>query len=66
MSIHYLIAENTNDEDVSLFKFRDRASAFHHINEMDVNDFILTDVVEQSGTVLGFPPEDFETVINTE
>lgn len=66
MSIHYLITENLNDEDVSLFKFRDRASAFSYIKEMDVEEFALTDIVEQSGSVMGYEPEDFETVINLE
>ena len=66
MSIHYLSISNTNDEDVSLFKFRDRESAFAYIKEMDINEFILTDIVDQSGVVNGFEPEDYETIINLE
>ena len=64
MSIHYLTIANSNDEDVSLFKFRDRKSAFAYIEENDVNEFILSDIVDQSGTINGFEPEDYETVIN--
>ena len=64
MSIYYLSINNTDNDDVTLFKFRDRGSAFNFIHINDIVEFILTDIVDQNGIVSGFEPEDYETIIS--
>jgi len=59
---YYLLIETTDGSDVTLVKFLNRADAFKYIEFMNVTDFVLTDIVEQSGVVSGFEPEDYELI----
>lgn len=59
--MYYLVVPNVDDDDVSLWKFSSLVQAMTYISEI-VRDgeFLLTNIVEQSGVIFGYEPEDFE------
>lgn len=61
---HYLLEDNSNDDDVTLTKFQNRVSALRYIEDNNITQFTLTDMVEQTGNIFGFPEDDFETFNN--
>ena len=60
----YLQFANTNDDDETLLKFATQTdAAVYLLREGEIGtDFILTNIMDQTGTINGWEPEDFTLI----
>jgi hypothetical protein len=60
---YFLLVPNVDDDDVSLYQFASLTLALQFIEEIVKDDeFQLTNIVEQTGVINGWEPEDFEVI----